>query len=348
MRQTLVPLFRKTAMAMLVSIGLSSSLMATENAEKITGETTLAVAQVGTADQSDARPAGYYRMKVGAYEVTALFDGTFEFHAELLRNLDQAEINHLLVQHYGAKMPIQSPVNGYLIHTGDHLVLIDTGAGKLFHQDGKPDAQGNLVEHIKASGYQPEQIDTIVLTHLHGDHTGGLIANGQAVFPNAKVYANKVDYEYWLSEQIAGQAPLERQIFFKMAMQSTRPYLNNGQWIPVESCSEIVPGITAVAAFGHTPGHTAFEITSDGEKMLVWGDVIHNDAVQFSHPEVAIENDSDREKAVSTRMNFLKKVVEENELVAGMHLPFPGIGHVRMDDNGKYQWIPVEESVTKE
>lgn len=344
MRPTLDPVFKKTAMALLLSIGLSSSLMAADADKQADKSPTPAVAAPA---RSGAQSPGYYRMKVGTYEVTALFDGTFEFHSELLKNLDQEEIDRLLAQHYGKKIPIQSPINGYLIHTGDHLVLIDAGAGRLFHQDGKPDMQGNLVANLKASGYRPEQVDTIVVTHLHGDHTGGLSANGKAVFPKAKVYANRIDHEYWLSEQTAAAAPVERQIFFTMAMQSTRPYLNNNQWTPIESGEEIVPGIKAVSAFGHTPGHTAFEITSEGERLLVWGDIIHSHAVQFSHPEVSIEYDSDTEKAKSTRMEFLQKVAEEDELVAGMHLPFPGIGHVRIDDYGKYRWIPVEYSWMK-
>ena len=272
---------------------------------------------------------GYYRVKVGQFEVTALFDGTLDFHPELLKNMDKAAIDKALSHHYGRATGIQSPINAYLVHTGEHLVLIDAGAGKLFSED----RQGRILANLKAAGYQPEQVDTIIMTHLHGDHT---------VFPNATVYANRMENEYWLSEQQAAAAPVERQIFFKMARESAVPYLMAEKWKAIEGGAEIVPGIRAVAAYGHTPGHTAFEITSDGQSLLVWGDIVHSHVIQFSHPEVAIEYDSDAVAAVRTRQALLKDVAAKRELVAGMHLPFPGLGYVVAEGDGKYTWIPVE------
>ena len=286
---------------------------------------------------------GYYRTMIGQFEVTALFDGTFEFHPDLLKNMDPAQINQILMHHYGQTVKIQSPINGYLVHTGDHLVLIDAGAGKLFGSD----QQGHIIENLKAAGYQPEQVDTIILTHMHGDHTGGLIANGKKVFQNAVVYVNRVDSQYWLSEQTAAKAPIERQIFFKLAQQSTRPYVDETHWKPIEAGIEIVPGIKVVAAYGHTPGHSALEVVSNGQKLLIWGDIVHSHAVQFAHPEVSIEYDSDTEAAKATRYAFMKRVADSHELVAGMHLPFPGIGHVVPASEGTYTWIPVEYSPVK-
>ncbi len=289
-------------------------------------------------EQVKQQVPGYYRTMVGQFEVTALFDGTFDFHPDLLKNMDPAQISQILMHHYGQTVKIQSPINAYLIHTGDHLVLIDAGAGKLFGSD----QQGHIMENFKAAGYQLEQVDTIILTHLHGDHTGGLSADGKKVFPNATVYTNQIDHQYWLSERTATQAPLERQIFFKLAQQSTRPYVDNEHWKPIEAGTEIVPGIRAVAAYGHTPGHTALEVISDGSKLLVWGDIVHSHAIQFAHPEVSIEYDSDTEAARETRYAFMKRVADNRELVAGMHLPFPGIGHVVPATEGTYTWIPVE------
>ncbi len=281
---------------------------------------------------------GYYRTMVGGFEVTALFDGTFDFNPEKLRNMDPAQVNKILMHHYGQNVKIQSPINAYLIHTGEHLVLIDTGAGKLFSKA----QQGHIIENLKAAGYQPEQVDTIILTHLHGDHTGGLSIDGKKSFPNATVYMNQMDHQYWLSEQTAAQAPLDRQIFFKLAQQSTRQYVDHDHWKPIAAGTEIVPGIKAVAAYGHTPGHTALEVVSNGSRLLVWGDIVHSHAVQFAHPEVSIEYDSDTEAAKATRIAFMKQVAADHELVAGMHLPFPGIGHVVQASEGTYIWIPVE------
>ncbi len=284
---------------------------------------------------------GFYRIMVGQFEVTALFDGVFEFHPELLKNADRPVIEKALTHHYGKTSGIQTAVNAYLIHTGEHLVLVDAGAGKLFSEGG----QGRVVANLKASGYEPEQVDMVVMTHLHGDHTGGLSdKEGNLLFPNATVYADKAENEYWLSEQQAAAAPVERQVFFKMARESAVPYLSAEKWKTLEPGQEIVPGIRAVAAYGHTPGHTAFEVTSDGQTLLIWGDIVHSHAIQFNRPEVAIEYDSDATQAVKTRQALLNSVAKKNELVAGMHLPFPGLGYIRAEGNGKYRWIPVEYS----
>ena len=287
---------------------------------------------------------GFYRTMVGQFEVTALFDGIFEFHPDLLKNAGKEEINKALAHHYGKATDIQTAVNAYLINTGKHLVLVDAGAGTLFSSD----KQGRILENLKAAGYQPEQVDVIVMTHLHGDHTGGLSdKEGKQVFPNATVYANKVENEYWLSEKVAAAAPPERQMFFKMARESAVPYLTVEKWKPIEAGAEIVPGIKAVAAYGHTPGHTAFQVSSEGQQLLIWGDIIHSHAIQFNRPDVAIEFDSDANEAVRTRQKLLREVAEKGELVAGMHLPFPGLGYVRSEGNGKYSWVPVEYTPIK-
>ncbi len=310
------------------AIGLNNeSIEGSENKNE-----TILPTQVGS------QVPGYYRMRLGEFEITALFDGTFDFHPELLKNMDQNQINQILLHHYGKNTNIQTSINAYLIHTGTHLVLVDAGAGLLFGSN----QQGHIVENIKAAGYQPEQIDTIVLTHLHGDHTGGLSVEGKAVFPNAMVYVNHIDDEYWLSEQTAAKAPIERQIFFKMARQSTRPYLDLNRWKPIESGYEIVPGIKAIAAYGHTPGHMALEVTSHDAKLLIWGDIVHNHALQFAHPEVSIEYDSDTDMAKNSRYLLMKRAADSQEWVAGMHLPFPGIGHVVSENGETYHWIPIE------
>lgn len=282
---------------------------------------------------------GYYRTWVGQFEVTALFDGMLDFHPELLKNMDQQAIDQMLLHHYGKAAGIQTTINAYLVHTGDHLVLIDAGAGRLFSED----RQGRVVENLKAAGYLPEQVDTVIMTHLHGDHTGGLSdREGILIFPNATIYANKMENEYWLSEQQAAAAPVERQVFFRMARESAIPYLSAEKWKSIEAGEEVVPGIRAVAAYGHTPGHTAFEVTSDGQTLFVWGDIVHSHVIQFSHPEVAIENDFDMSQTVRTRQSLLKEIAAKRERVAGMHLPFPGLGYVVAEENGKYSWIPLE------
>lgn len=346
------------AVLMMAAFGFGANVMAQGStaipATPATGDQNVAGQQMAAAPEQAAKPQppamvktqapGFYRTMVGKFEVTALFDGTFEFHPELLKNASKEDINKALSHHYGKLTGIQSAVNAYLINTGDHLVLVDAGAAQLFSED----KQGHMMENLKASGYQPEQVDTIVMTHLHGDHTGGLSnKEGSLLFPNATVYANKIENEYWLSEQVAAAAPPEKQMMFKLARESAVPYLSVEKWKAIEPGAEIVPGIKAVAAYGHTPGHTAFQVSSDGQQLLIWGDIVHSHAIQFNRPDIAIEYDSDSTKAVMTRKNLLKEAADKGELVAGMHLPFPGLGYVRSEGDGKYSWVPVEYTPIK-
>ncbi|MGE5385081.1 MAG: MBL fold metallo-hydrolase, partial [Betaproteobacteria bacterium] len=231
-------------------------------------------------------------------------------------------------------------VNAYLINTGSNLVLVDAGAAQLFGP-----GLGYVLQNLKAAGYDPAQVDTVVVTHLHGDHIGGLNgADGKPVFPKANVFAAQADNDFWLSQQTADTAPKEAQPFFKMARDAAAPYQAAGRWKTFKAGETLVPGVQAVQANGHTPGHTAFAVESEGQKLLIWGDVVHAHAVQFARPGVSIEFDVDQKQAIATRRNLMKAMAESKSLVAGMHLPFPGIGHVRAEGKGSYTWVPVEFS----
>lgn len=292
------------------------------------------------APQVRTQVPGYYRTMLGQYEITALFDGAIELETKLLHNTSEQELASLLSRMFVGNPKMQTAVNGYLINTLEHLVLVDAGAGSLFGP-----SLGNIVKNLQAAGYSPEQVDTVVITHLHGDHMGGLInENGKPYFPKAKVFVSKPDNDFWLSEETAAEAPEEVQPFFKMARDTAAPLQENGQWQTFSEGSEIVPGITAVKANGHTPGHTAFEVASDENKMLIWGDIVHAHAVQFTNPGVSIEFDIDQPQAIATRKAIMEETSATGILVAGMHLPFPGIGHVRKDNEGSYAWVPVEYS----
>jgi glyoxylase-like metal-dependent hydrolase (beta-lactamase superfamily II) len=132
--------------------------------------------------------------------------------------------------------------------------------------------------------------------------------------------------------------------FFKMARDTAAPYQAVGRWQPFSDGSTLAPGIRAVAANGHTPGHTAYAVESAGQKLLIWGDLVHAHAVQFAKPGVSIEFDVDQKQAIATRREIMQSVAESKTLVAGMHLPFPGLGHVRSEGKGSYSWLPIEFS----
>jgi glyoxylase-like metal-dependent hydrolase (beta-lactamase superfamily II) len=286
----------------------------------------------------DTQVPGYYRHQLGQFEITALYDGAIELDTKLLHNTTATDLNRLLARMFVGNPKMQTAVNAYLINTGDHLVLVDTGAAKLFGP-----SLGYIVENMKAAGYEPAQVDTVIITHMHPDHIGGIgDADGQSVFPKAQIMVSQVDSDFWLSQAIADASPTNLQPFFKMARDSAAPYLTSGQWKTFSEGSVLVPGIQAVKANGHTPGHTAYAVESEGQKLLIWGDLVHAHAVQFARPGVSIEFDIDQKQAIATRRSIMKAMAASKSLVAGMHLPFPGIGHVRAEGKGSYSWVPIE------
>lgn len=287
---------------------------------------------------------GYYRIMVGSIEVTALLDGVMQLDKNLLQHAEEKELNRALDRMFVGNPKMTTAVNAYLINTGKNLVLVDAGAAGLFGP-----TLGNLVQNLKAAGYSPEQVDHIVITHLHADHVGGINDQaGKPLFPNASVSVSQAENDFWLSKDIAAKAPPAMQGFFQMAQASAAPYQASGQWKPIPGAGtgEIVPGITAVNASGHTPGHRIYIVESQGQKLVITGDMLHAHAIQFSNPGVAIQFDADQKKAIAMRRDILKRVADEKSFMSGAHLPFPGIGHVIPEGKGSYRWVPVEFNPT--
>jgi glyoxylase-like metal-dependent hydrolase (beta-lactamase superfamily II) len=277
---------------------------------------------------------GWYRMKLGSFEVTALNDGTVVLPVDkLLANIKPADVTSLLARAY-LKAPVETSVNGYLINTGSKLVLIDTGAAGLFGP-----TLGKLVANLKASGYQPEQVDEIYITHMHPDHVGGLVADGKMVFPNAVVRADTREGGFWLDQATMDKAPADAKGFFQGAMASLNPYVAAGKLKPFDGETELLPGIKAIPARGHTPGHTIYAIESQGSKMVVWGDLMHVAAVQFAMPTATMAFDTDSKAAMPQRQKNYADAAKAGYYVAVAHVSFPGIGQLRADGKG-YQWVP--------
>ncbi|MDR2129522.1 MAG: MBL fold metallo-hydrolase [Burkholderiaceae bacterium] len=302
------------------------------------------------APQVRTQAPGFYRLALGAFEVTALYDGYTDLGAALLLNAKPAQIQDWLAARFLAGETLQTAVNGYLINTGEKLVLVDAGAAH-----GMGDSLGALIANLEASGYAPEQVDAVLLTHLHGDHANGLLdAKGKAAFPNATVYVNQAEADFWLADNAperAAQAGLlppalpaeQAKPLFQGVQANVAPYRAAQRFKTLADGAQVLPGIRLVAAYGHTPGHSAFLVTSGQQQLLIAGDIAHSAAVQFAHPEVAFAFDSNAPQAVAARKAVFARAAREKLLVAGMHLPFPGIGHVRAARQG-YEWIPVEYS----
>lgn len=299
-----------------------------------------ASASLAAAPMVKTQVPGFYRLMIGNIEVTALLDGTMGLEKGLLQHTNEKTLNRALDRTFVGNPTMHTAVNAYLINTGTQLVLVDAGAAGVFGP-----TLGKLLENMKAAGYQPEQVDHIVITHLHPDHVVGIInAQSQPVFPQATVHVAKTENDFWLSKEIASGAPKEMQPFFKMAQDSAAPYQASGRWklLPGDGTGEVVPGIKAVDASGHTPGHRVYLIESEGQKLLMTGDVFHAHAIQFAEPGVSIKYDADPKKAIAARKELLKRVAAEKTLIAGSHLPFPGIGHVVTEGKNSYRWVPIE------
>jgi glyoxylase-like metal-dependent hydrolase (beta-lactamase superfamily II) len=316
------PLLRASAIVLLTAIAAAGTLGA--------GAVYAAAPMVKTS------APGYYRMMLGDFEITALSDGTVALPVnQLLNNTTPANVDKALAKSY-QKSPLETSVNAYLINTGSKLVLVDTGAAGLFGP-----TLGNLLANLKAAGYQPEQVDEIYITHMHPDHVGGLMAGDKPAFPNAIVRADKHDADFWLSQANLDKAPVDAKGFFQGAMASLNPYVNAGRFKPFDSATELVPGIKTQASPGHTAGHSTFVVESKGQKLVLWGDLMHVAAVQFERPEVTIQFDSDTKAAAVQRKKAYADAAKHGYLVGAAHLSFPGIGRVRPEGKG-YVWVPVD------
>lgn len=218
------------------------------------------------APQAKTPTPGFYRIMLGSFEVTALSDGIIRLPADkLLLNTTPQQIAAGLAERHQS-LPVVTSVNAYLINTGDKLVMIDSGAGQLLG-----DGLGKLVDNLRAAGYQPEQVDEIYLTHMHPDHLGGLTHDGKAVFPNAVVRAASQDADFWLSADQLKQASAGSKSNFERAQAAIKPYQAMGHFKPFSGDGELSPGIAAFAAHGHTPGHSVYQVTSQGKKLLLLG-----------------------------------------------------------------------------
>lgn len=284
---------------------------------------------------------GFYRVMLGDFEVTAILDGTVELPVDkLLTNTKPAVVQKALAKHY-LKAPVETSVNAFLVNTGEKLVLIDTGAAKLFGP-----TLGKLQAGIAASGYKAEQVDEVYITHLHPDHVGGLMDGDKMAFPNAIVRADKHDADFWLSEENMKKAPEALKGFFQGAQASLNPYVKAGKFKPFEGNTDLVPGVKAQATHGHTPGHTFYVAESKGQKMVFWGDLMHVAAVQFENPGVTIQFDTDSKAAAAQRKKAYAEAAKQGYLVGIAHVSFPGIGRLRAQGSG-YQWVPVNYSAVK-
>jgi glyoxylase-like metal-dependent hydrolase (beta-lactamase superfamily II) len=302
----------------------------------------LASSVVGSSPAPAAAPQhhdqvpGFYRMRVGDVEVTALFDGAAQFDLNWL-TAKKATLSGVAKALHGDPHLLDTGDTGFLVNTGKELILIDAGAGTWFGGG----AFGRLPSSLRSAGYSPEQVDRVLVTHLHSDHIGGLTTqDGNRVFPNADVFVAKAESDFWLSPEIAAKAPKDVQPFFQAAQAISAPYLKAGKWHTFSDSDALGDGVRVISLRGHTPGHTGYEFSSQGQKILFWGDTIHEQLVQLRHADITVVFDIDHGAAAAMRKQLFPTLANEATLIAGPHMPFPGLGRLRKEANG-YVWAPV-------
>lgn len=296
------------------------------------------IAAVAAPTAVTSQVPGYYRQGLGEFSVTAIYDGYLDLDTKLLKGIKADKLQSLLARMFlENNKGVQTAVNAYLVHTGEKLVLVDTGSAQCFGP-----TMGHAIDNIRASGYEPEAIDAVLITHLHPDHICGLLdKDGKIAFPKATVWAAQEDADFWLSEAVANAAPEGNRPFFKMARDAVAPYQAAGSFKSFKAGEQLMTGVSVVPTHGHTPGHTAYLFSSKAKQLLVWGDIVHNHAAQFARPDVSVEFDTDQKRAIATRQSLYQQASKKGWMIGGAHLPFPGLGHVRKEISG-YAWVPVE------
>ncbi|MCM2402484.1 MBL fold metallo-hydrolase [Rhizobium sp. S153] len=301
----------------------------------VTGAPSLTLA---AAPKQGFQAPGFYRMALGDLEITALLDGTLPLPLpEMYRDVTAQDAAELLRAAF-RDIPTDTSVNAFLVNDGKRLVMIDAGTGAYLGKE-----VGHLASNLEASGYSAAQIDHIILTHVHTDHSGGLVRDGKVVFENATVHVPKRELDFWLKTPADARPAGLNQQLFKEAEECLRPYLQRGKVESFKDDQEVIAGFRSILRPGHTPGHSSIVVESGGKKLVFWGDITHGDIVQFKQPEVTIEFDVDRPSAVKSRKQAFAEAIAEGYLVAGAHIAFPGIGNV-LQDGQKFDWMPVNYS----
>jgi len=299
------------------------------------GALVSAVPALAKAPLAGTQVPGVYRLKVGAFEVTVLSDGWIPLQTKLFSG-DSEGATKLLERAFLAKDATPTSVNAWLVNTGDRLVLVDTGTSNVFAP-----TLGRMAKHFAEAGVDPAAVDAVILTHLHPDHAGGLLTTEKKIaFPNASVHVHEAEYGFWTSPDVRGQAPAELKSFFDIAQAAIKPYVDAGKVRMFKNNSELFPGISLMMAPGHTVGHTMVRVSSNGGELLLWGDIVHNAAIQFPQPERALVFDTDQAMAIASRKAVYDMVANDRLMIAGAHLPFPGLGHVAKTSSG-YAYVPV-------
>lgn len=265
-------------------------------------------------------PAVHHR-RIGDIIVSTVSDGYLDGSMAVIQNIPEAEAAQLLRDSF-RPVPRRTAVNCFLIQSDGRTALVDTGCGGHMAATG-----GKLFEHLAAVGVAPGGIDTVLLTHMHPDHSNGLSdAEGKPFFPNAELVMHAAEHAFWHDDGAMAKADeTSRQRNFMAGRTQVAPYRARTR---LHEGGEVFPGVTAMPFPGHTPGHSGYMVASGGQSLLIWGDIIHVPEIQIPRPEVTMAFDIDPAQAAATRRRVFDMVATDGQAVAGMHMHFPGFLHL--------------------
>lgn len=265
--------------------------------------------------------------KIGSVDVWRITDVTGEMDVGAIFPGDPETIRR-----YVPSGKTQQTIFAFLYHIGGEWILADTGLGSTSGA-----RVSRLLQGLETVGVSPERIDAVVITHMHGDHIGGLLKDGGRAFPNARLKLGRIEHDFWTALENREKFP-GREANFDMAMRVVDAY--RGRLDLLEFGDSIVPGLVAQEAIGHTPGHTALYLESDGERLLCVADLIHATQLQFPRPDMSPRYDMDPETAQRARERILHRAARENIPISGMHLAMPGVGRVKEVGTGVFEFVP--------
>ena len=314
-------------------------------AAPIGGSAALAQTNTATPSTSASAPTtgprqapGFYRYKVGDIEVTAINDGFARRPVEgFIRNAELPQVQAALQEAFLPTDSLPLTFNTLVLNQGGRLTLIDTGNGDM----GAP-TSGRWMENFRAAGFDPAQVNTVVISHFHGDHINGLrLKDGTAVFPNAEVMVPSAEWAFWMDDSRMNQAPEGMKGAFQNVRRVFGPIAKDVKRYGMDK--EIVPGLTSIAAPGHTPGHTAYLLSSGSGRLMIMSDVTNHPALFVRNPDWSAIFDMDADQARATRRRMLDMAASERAQVAFYHAPFPATGHIAKEGSG-YRLVPVQWS----
>src|SRR5262245_37168884 len=289
--------------------------------------------------QGEMQPT-IYRFKFGEFEIATILDSKVVregLHPSHGGEHPASEMEALAAANHIDPKRVEHPFIPTIVNTGKQLILFDTGNGALrreHEQLRNRSVDGHLVERLGQAGYRPGDVDVVVITHGHPDHIGGLTEGGKPVFANARYVFGGAEFDFWKrGDNVREARKFNRELFVKICV----PLADRSTFI--KPGDDVVSGITAVDAAGHSPGLLAFHIESAGKRFMITADTCTQYVMAVQRPEWHFEMDDDKEKAVATRKRILDMLANDKLFLASFHMPFPGIGFVDKGAGG-YRWVP--------